>query len=96
MQADGVTQIFAIVEDNTKELIKELSDIRQQKIHEKGQNDSLDSSRFLNKSSIIEDDSCIEDCNFSALADLTAASENIIDSSDYDLIIEDQNGTKVC
>uniref|UniRef100_A0A914Q9F7 Uncharacterized protein n=1 Tax=Panagrolaimus davidi TaxID=227884 RepID=A0A914Q9F7_9BILA len=99
MEELGVTKIFAVVEDNTKELIEELSEVRQQIYEETGgETNALDTSSFLDKSMCLADyeEESVEgeERNFSALASLTEVMENVIESSDYELKIENEDGEK--
>uniref|UniRef100_A0AC34FXR0 Uncharacterized protein n=1 Tax=Panagrolaimus sp. ES5 TaxID=591445 RepID=A0AC34FXR0_9BILA len=87
-----------IESDNTKELVEELSELRKQICEESGgETNVLDTSSFLETSSLIDlydeepDENVEEQRSFAALASLTEVMENVIESSDYELLIEDQN-----
>ncbi|KAE9554923.1 hypothetical protein FO519_001888 [Halicephalobus sp. NKZ332] len=99
LEESGCNEIYAIVEDNSKELVEQLAELRQQMPGYDPDRDWLNNSSFLNQSTTVIDTSTQgpmdpELTTLSDLAELTAISENFIEASDYDLIIEDEKGNE--
>jgi len=98
LEENGCTEIYAIVEDNSKELVEQLAELRQQMPGYDPDKDWLNNSSFLNQSTVMNTSvhGLIdpEATTLSDLAELTAISENFIEASDFDLIIEDAQGNE--